>query len=41
MYNGVIYLRPDQFFFENTAYCLNQEGEQCGTLNFMVKVVER
>jgi hypothetical protein len=41
MYHGVIYLKPDQFFFQNTAHCLNQEGEQCGTLKFMVKVIER
>ena len=41
MYHGIVYLKPDQFFFENTAHCLDQEGEQCGILKFMVRVIER
>ena len=41
IYSGIIYLKPDQFFFENRTHCLNADGEQCGTVRYMVKVVER
>ena len=41
MYNGLIYIKPDRFFFVNSAHVLNQEGEQCGLLKFMVKIVEK
>jgi hypothetical protein len=26
LYNGVLYIKPDQFFFYNTAHVLNQQG---------------
>ncbi len=41
LYNGIVYIRPDQFFFESSSHCLSQEGRQCGVLRYMIKVVER
>lgn len=39
LYNGLVYIKPDQFFFESSTHCFNQEGRQCGVLRYMIKVI--
>ena len=41
MYYGEIHIKPEDFFINNHFIVYNKNGQACGKVSFMIKIVDR